>query len=122
MKTIYRYLLLVTCLTLQLQATYKKQQIKNQAPQEHIELNTIVIQQKEPISTVTLGLKKITTVKLTDKKTRAKISPRTKEDLAQKAKIAKAQSLERVKEWVESRKDHPLFKGKQAYRHSSTVL
>ena len=105
MKTISCHLLLFSCLTLQIQATSKKQITKNQAPKEYTKLNTIVIQQKEPIPTITLGLKKITIIKPNDKKTRTKISPQIKEALAQKEKIAKAQSLERVKQWVESGKN-----------------
>lgn len=118
----YYYLLLTCCLALQLNATYKDLLLKNQQLKEYIDINTIVIQEKEPITTVTLGLKKITTIKSSEKKSSTKTSLQAKEAQAQKAKIAKAQSIERVKEWVESRKDHPLFKGNQPYRHSSSAL
>lgn len=109
MKT-YHHLLLLSILSLQLQATYKTQSLKNHAPKEYIELNTIVFKQTEQNSPVTLGLKKIMATKPSDKKAHTKMSLQTKEAFAQKEKAAKAQSIERVKQWVQSRQDHSIAK------------
>ena len=108
----------------QLQATYPKRTLFVPAQQPRltqpqlaqpvlaqtalVELNTIVIEQKEPNSPLTLGLRKILIEKPASKKTCKKTSLQEKEACCQKSKAAKKQSLSRVEQWVESRKTNPL--------------
>ncbi len=110
--------LFLSCMTLHLQATYPKRTPFKPTPPQSIKLNTIVIEQKEPNSPLTLGLKKITAPKPEDKQPRKKITLQEKEARAQKAKATKEQSIERVKQWIKSRKDHSVAQ-KQTYASQS---
>lgn len=110
MKT-YQRILFLSCMALCLQATYPKRTLFVQAKQpELVDLNTIVIEQKEPNSPLTLGLRKILIEKPENKKPRKKISAQEKEAMRQKSQTAKKQSLSRIKQWVESKKTHPIAK------------
>ena len=100
--------LFLSCLTLHLQATYPKKTLFKPNQPEYIQLNTIVIEQAEPSSPITLGLKKITAPKPEVKQPRKKITSQEKEALAQKAKTLKQQSIERAKQWIETRNNNPM--------------
>jgi len=54
----FHYVLFLSSLTLHLQATYPKRTPFKPTRPERIEINTIVIEQAEPNSPITLGLKK----------------------------------------------------------------
>jgi hypothetical protein len=115
MKT-YQRILFLSCMAFHLQATLPKRTLFVQTRQpelvqpELVELNTIVVEQKEPNSPFTLGLRKILIEKPENKKNYKKTSSQEKEAFCQKSQAAKKQSLSRVEQWVESRKTNPIAK------------